>query len=260
MCTSRATRSLVRRRRRRRSSVSRTSSSRIPSPLRPSSCSAYRSKRRGLNRSDGATYGGRHPAEADGRDEPRRPLAGQPEEAPRDEKLTARPAPGLTVAARAAYREDSTEIPEVFVRNGEPWNYRARRWPPTLEHSVHGTRHWRGQHARSRFDRLAALLARDRRRRSGCARWRELAVQRPRSTPRTRRALRGTRGRAAARDRRRLVRRADPRLRGECLPRRRVPLPGLPLRRPRGGRDSGPDGSQERRERLLEAERHLHVP
>ena len=53
--------------------------------------------------------------------------------------------------------------------------------------------------------------------------------------------LRAGRRRAAAPERRQLGRAADPRLRRQRLPRRRVPLPGLPLRRQRRDRQPGPE-------------------
>ena len=54
-----------------------------------------------------------------------------------------------------------------------------------------------------------------------------------RARARARHPLPAARQAPAARERRRLAGEADPRLRRQRLPRRRVPLPGLPLRRPR---------------------------
>src|SRR6266404_2189898 len=118
----------------------------------------------------------------------RRLLRPHPEADP--PRLSTRPA-GLTVVARAAYREDSAEIPEVFGRNGAAMDSRARRSPRRVARPFTKRILGRRRHARSLLDRPAALLARDRRRRSGCARWRDVALQRPGSAPWTRRALRG---------------------------------------------------------------------
>src|SRR5204862_6315268 len=73
----------------------------------------------------------------------------RPHPAPDTPRLSARPA-GLTVAARGAYPEDSTEIPEVFGRNGAAMDSRARRSPPRVNHPVQGTRPYGGDDMRAR--------------------------------------------------------------------------------------------------------------
>ena len=81
-----------------------------------------------------------------------------------------------------------------------------------------------------------------------------------RSAPRSGDPVRDPGGRAGAHQHRHLGRPADPDLRDDRLPRRRVPLPGLPVRRSRRSRAARPDRSARLGRHVLEAERHVHVP
>ena len=88
----------------------------------------------------------------------------------------------------------------------------------------------------------------------------ELALPGPGAATGARHPLRAARGRAAAPERRQLERGADPRLGLDRLPRRRVPLPGLALRRQRRARQPGDERSAHRRQQLLAPARDLPLP
>src|SRR5206468_8160306 len=82
----------------------------------------------------------------------------RPHPAPDPPRLSTRPA-RLTVVARAAYREDSAEIPEVFGRNGAATDSRARRSPPRVTHPVHETRSLGGDDMRARGSTVPLLCS-----------------------------------------------------------------------------------------------------
>ena len=93
------------------------------------------------------------------------------------------------------------------------------------------------------------------------ARRKRLAVRRPGPPARPEHPLPPLGQGAPAREQRHLARQSDPDLGLERLSGRRVPLPGLPLRRPRRPRPVARSGRPPHRGRqLLSPERHLHLP
>ena len=106
---------------------------------------------------------------------------------------------------------------------------------------------------------LATVIARLDARRPRRAGERVVAVLRSRPTSRPGDPVRDPGRRAPADEHRHLARAADPDLRDHRLPRRRVSLPGLSVRRPRRARAARPDRSTRLGRHVLQAERHLHV-
>ena len=90
---------------------------------------------------------------------------------------------------------------------------------------------------------------------------RGLAARRQVAAAGSRAPLQGAAAGLAAADQPRAVAgEADPGLGHHRLPRRRVPLPGLPLRRQRRAPDRRPRRPAHGRQPVLQAERHLHLP